>query len=210
MVDLPGIKVCGLTRPEDVRAAVEAGADALGFVRHPSSPRDLDVDTAAALVRAVPTGLVTVAVVVDASPKELGQYLEATGLAWVQLCGDQEPGPWRSFGAPVLRRLGVDEQAEAELDRWDGVATGFVLDHPATPGGGGLPVEIGRAAALSELAPCLLAGGLGPENVRECTLAVRPRGVDASSRLESSPGVKDPATVRDFVRAARAALEDCQ
>ena len=209
MADLPRIKVCGLTRPEDVRAAVEAGAEALGFVRHPPSPRDLDVDTAAALVRAVPAGLVTVAVVVDAEPAEVGQYLEATGLGWVQLCGEEEPEPWRTFGAPLLRRVGVDEGAEEELRRWEGVATGFVLDHPRTPGGSGLCVEVGRAAALAELAPCLLAGGLGPDNVRERTLAVRPRGVDASSRLESSAGVKDPSTVRDFVRAARAALEDC-
>ncbi len=210
MADLPAVKVCGLTRPEDVRAAVEAGAQALGFVRHPPSPRDLDVDTASALVRSVPAGLVTVAVVVDAEPAELGAYLEATGVGWVQLCGSQEPGPWRSFGAPLLRRVGVDEGAEAELRRWEGVATGFVLDHPSTPGGSGLPVEAERAAALAELAPCLLAGGLGPDNVRERTLAVRPRGVDASSRLESSAGVKDPSTVRDFVRAARAALEDCR
>ena len=66
------------------------------------------------------------------------------------------------------------------------------------------------AARLAAELPCLLAGGLGPDNVRERTLVVTPRGVDASSRLESSPGVKDPAAVRDFVRAARAALEDCE
>lgn len=210
MVEFPRIKVCGLTRPEDVRAAVEAGADALGFVRHPASPRDLDVGAATALVRAVPVGLVTVAVVVDAAPAELGAYLEATGLGWVQLCGDQDPDDWRGFGAPMLRRLGVEDGAELELGRWEGVAAGFVLDHPTAPGGTGRAVDPSRAAALAERAPCLLAGGLGADNVRERTLAVAPVGVDASSRLESAPGVKDPVAVRDFVRAARAALEDCR
>ncbi len=209
MVELPRIKVCGLTRGEDVHAAVTAGADALGFVRHPASPRHLSAERAAELAATVPAGLVTVAVVVEAEPLELGAHLVATGLGWVQLCGDQDPADWVGFGAPILRRLGVDERAEGELARWEGVATGFVLDHASAPGGTGRAVDLERAAVLAQRAPCLLAGGLGPDNVRGFILAVHPRGVDASSRLEEAPGRKDPTRVKDFVRAARAALEDC-
>ena len=126
MPELPRVKVCGLTRPEDVRAAVEAGADALGFVRHPASPRHLEADAAAALVAAVPAGLTTVAVVVDAVPEELAAHLAATGIGWAQLCGQECPDDWRGFGAPLLRRVGVDAGAEAELEAWAGVAAGFV------------------------------------------------------------------------------------
>lgn len=208
MPELPRIKVCGLTRPEDVRAAVEAGADALGFVRHPASPRYVEASAAAELVAGVPAGLATVAVVVDAEPSELAAYLEATGIGWAQLCGEERPEDWRGFAAPLLRRVGVDADAEAELEAWAEVAAGYVLDHPAAPGGTGRGVDPARAAELARRAPCLLAGGLGPANVRDAALAVRPLGVDASSRLESTPGIKDPAAVRDFVRAARAALED--
>ena len=208
MVELPAVKVCGLTRPEDVRCALEAGADALGFVHYPPSPRHLEAGQAARLARAVPPCVPRVAVVVDGRPSELGAYLEASGLDWVQLCGREEPGEWRGFGAPILRRLAVEEGAERELAAWEGIATGFVLDHPAVAGGGGVGVELERAARLARRVPCLLAGGLDGDNVARCVAAVGPRGVDASSRLECRPGVKDPAAVSAFTHAARAALAE--
>lgn len=209
MADLPRIKVCGLTRPEDVRAAVEAGADALGFVSYPPSPRHLEPALMRELVALVPAGLCTVAVLVDMSPAQASEHLAATGLGWVQLCGGERAADWRGFDAPLLRRVGVDQDAAAELERWAQVADGFVLDHASSPGGTGRLVDQDQARELASLAPCLLAGGLGPASVSQAIAAVRPHGVDASSKLEAAAGHKDPAAVLDYVRAARAAFEDC-
>jgi phosphoribosylanthranilate isomerase len=90
------------------------------------------------------------------------------------------------------------------IESWRGIAAGFVLDHPSSAGGSGREIDLAIAAELARLAPCLLAGGLDERNVAERVRAVRPAGVDASSRLESAPGHKDPARVTAFIRAARA------
>jgi phosphoribosylanthranilate isomerase len=108
----------------------------------------------------------------------------------------------------VLRRIGVTETAERELDAWREVASGFVLDHPSAAGGTGLGVDLARAARLASLAPCLLAGGLDAGNVAERIAAVLPFGVDASSRLELAPGRKDHARVAAFVQRAHNALSE--
>lgn len=208
MADLPRIKVCGLRTSEDVHAAYESGADAMGFVVHPPSPRHLEPEAIAERVREVPAGLATVLVLVDVTPSRAAELLEQTGASWIQLCGDEDPTAFEDFSAPILRRLGVAPGAEVERDHWREVAAGFVLDDPTSAGGSGRPVDPGLAASLAESAPCLLAGGLGPENVRERVLAVAPHGVDASSSLESTRGVKDIGLIRDFVRASRAALFD--
>jgi len=208
MAELPRIKVCGLTRLEDARAALAAGADALGFVCYPRSPRHVDAALVGGWTRELPAGIATVAVLVDASPESAREHLAQSGLGWAQLCGREQPEAWRGFEAPLLRRLAVEEGAEAELERWRGVAAGFVLDHPAGPGGSGRRVDRALAARLARRAPCLLAGGLDGTSVAEAVLEVAPHGVDASSRLESSPGIKDPARVAAYVRAARRALAE--
>ena len=104
--------------------------------------------------------------------------------------------------------MAAAENAEAEIAAWQGIAAAFVLDHPSAPGGTGLGVDAARAAILARLAPCLLAGGLDEINVRARVHAVAPAGVDASSRLEISPGIKDPARVAAFVRAAVETLQE--
>lgn len=208
-VVLPRVKVCGLTCAADVRAALEAGADALGFVRHAPSPRDLDAAGAAELVELVEASardVTPVALMVDPSPEEAVRHLERSGARLLQLCGREDPREWSGFETPILRRLAVVPEAEEELERWRGVALGFVLDHPGGPGGTGRTVDLVRAARLASLAPCLLAGGLAADNVAQRVAAVGPAGVDASSRLESRPGLKDPGAVGAFVTAARRAL----
>ena len=209
MAELPRIKVCGLTRSADVRAALEAGADALGFVQYAPSPRDLATTEAGKLIAAVPAGVARVLVVVDSTPESASAALKATGADHLQLCGDQRAADWTDFDAPILRRIAVQDGAREELKSWEHVALGFVLDHPRGPGGSGRTVDESLAASLASLAPCLLAGGLDPDNVAQRVAAARPVGVDASSRLETSPGIKDPDRVRAFVAAARAALNAC-
>jgi phosphoribosylanthranilate isomerase len=202
------VKVCGLTREEDVAAAIAAGATALGFVEYPPSPRAVTLERARALIAAIAGRAAAVAVLVDRDPDVAAAWMRASGATMVQLCGSERADAWRGFEHPILRRVAADEGAEDALAAWAGIATAFVLDHPSAPGGTGLGVDLARAAVLARRAPCLLAGGLDETRVRARVLAARPLGVDASSRLEIAPGIKDPARVAAFVRAALGALQE--
>jgi phosphoribosylanthranilate isomerase len=198
--------VCGITCADDARAAVEAGCDALGLVEHPQSPRCVALERAGEIVAEFGERVLTVVVMVDRAPDFACRVLERTGAGAVQLCGAENPWNWRGFPHLLLRRIAVTDAAEREFDAWREVANGFVLDHPSAAGGTGLGVDLAQAARLAALAPCLLAGGLGPDNVAEVIAAVQPHGVDASSRLELAPGRKDKARVTAFVQRAHSAL----
>ncbi len=208
--NMPTVKVCGLTREADLAAAVAAGADAIGLVHYAPSPRHLAPERIEELARAVPEGVLAVLVLVDARPGEAFALAEGAGVGCLQLCGAEQPEDWADAPVPLLRRVGVGEQAgtaaRAELDLWSDVAAGFVLDHASSPGGSGRTIDTTLAAGLARRAPCLLAGGLDADNVAGRARRVRPAGVDGSSRLESAPGHKDHDRVRAFVRAAREAL----
>jgi phosphoribosylanthranilate isomerase len=205
---VPRVKICGLTREEDVAAAIEAGASAIGFVEYPPSPRAVTKERARALIEACVGGVDFVAVLVDRNPEFAEAWLRESGATMVQLCGSERAEAWRGFEHPILRRVAADDRAEDEIAAWAGIAAAIVLDHPSAPGGTGLGVDGARAAILARLAPCLLAGGLDESNVRARALLARPFGVDASSRLEIAPGIKDHARVAAFVRAARATLQE--
>lgn len=202
-------KVCGLARAEDVDLAVDAGADLLGFVSYPESPRHLSDLVAVALAgRARDAGARPVLVAVDAERNRVDALVESAGFAAVQLCGDERPDDWRGAAYPLLRRIGVADGADAELARWADVACAFVLDHPSSPGGSGRSVETDLAADLARRAPCLLAGGLDGDRLEAglpAPLVAAPFiGFDASSRLDHEPRRKNPDAVRRFVRAAQA------
>jgi phosphoribosylanthranilate isomerase len=205
---IPRIKVCGVRTAADALAVASAGGDAIGLVQHRPSPRHLEPREADALVGQIPAGLRAILVVVDAQPEALERSARGARVHAVQLCGGEHARDWTEFPLPILRRIAVQPGAERELEEWIGVAAGFVLDHPTGPGGTGRAVELKLAAWLAAQAPCLLAGGLDASNVAALVERVRPAGVDASSRLESAPGVKDQARVAAFVRAARAALAE--
>lgn len=203
----PKVKVCGLSSLDDVAAVAESGADAAGFVQQPESPRAVSAYYVNRMVGNLPDCVLPVGVFVDQDPKTVLRWCRQGGSRAAQLCGSERPADWKGFALPLLRRVAVAEGAEAEVEAWRQVAAGFVLDHPDAPGGTGRPVDLELAARLCELAPCLLAGGLDEHNVAEAVTSVRPHGVDASSRLEVRPGIKDPARIRAFVEAAREALE---
>ena len=206
MLEWPAVKLCGLRRREDVDLALDQGADALGFVHYERSPRHAGLAEIAELCQAVGPAAVCVLVVVDVEPATLHGWAIDSGVGMVQLCGAEDPQDFKDFPLPILRRVGVDVDAEAELEAWRPVARGFVLDHPAAPGGTGLGVDLQRAADLAQRAPCLLAGGIDGSNVAGRVAQVQPHGVDASSRLEIRPGVKDPGAVRSYLVAAHRAL----
>jgi len=203
---LPRIKVCGLRGPEDLPAPFPDALDAVGFVGWWRSARNVTPEQAARVVAALPPRVLPVAVLVEPFPDEAERWVRVAGCRAVQLCGYATPEEWIGFPVPILRRVPVDEEADDEIEAWTGVAAGFVLDHPAAPGGTGIPVDTAAARALAARADCVLAGGLGPDNVEALVTAVRPRGVDASSKLERANGRKDPELVRAFVAAADRAL----
>jgi phosphoribosylanthranilate isomerase len=209
-IQVPRIKVCGLRRAEDVQVALSAGADALGFVLHPASPRAVRPVDLREITAMVPIHVPRVAVLVNTSPSSAAELLEFTALTWIQLCGDQVPQDWRDFTAPILRRIPVNAEGLQELEAWSSIATGFVLDHPSSAGGSGQQVDFGIARELCAIAPCLLAGGLDGNNVQAAITQARPHGVDASSRLEQSPGIKLAAKVQAFVHNAQSALPPLQ
>ncbi len=219
-MNIPRVKVCGLCRAEDAVAAVQAGAEALGVVHYPPSPRSVSAETAAQIFAGLNCGLdgaqnagqelpataLKVAVMVNPEPSIAEQWATTATANAVQLCGEETAEEWRGFPLPILRRIGVDATAVDEMRKWADVASLFVLDHPASAGGSGKTVDFELAAQLCRLAPCLLAGGLADDNVADAIAAVQPSGVDASSRLEQSTGQKDQARTKLFVQRALSAL----
>jgi phosphoribosylanthranilate isomerase len=201
------VKICGITSEEDARLAADAGADAVGFVFWPGSPRRVDATTARRIARALPSSVVRVGVFVDAAREELVRTSDEAELDLLQLHGSEPPEALAALPRRVLKavRVGSDFAPQTAL-QYEGRAAGLLLDthRDRTPGGTGetfdwsLVREVRRKASF-----VVLAGGLRPENVKAALEAVRPDGVDVSSGVEAVPGRKDPARVRAFVDAVR-------
>jgi phosphoribosylanthranilate isomerase len=203
------IKICGLTNLTDTLAALDLGADYLGFNFYPPSPRCITVEACAALVSAAldhSPGVMTVGIFVNQAPAGVAATLDATGLHLAQLHGDERPEDlaplWgRAFKA-VRDPHGVDFDAQAAFSPG---RPAFLLDAnaPGSYGGSGQTADWAAAAPLAARYPLFLAGGLTPANVGEAIRQVRPWGVDVASGVEAAPGRKDPGKMRAFVAAVR-------
>jgi phosphoribosylanthranilate isomerase len=203
------VKICGVTRLEDARAAGAAGADALGLNFYPRSPRYVEPATAAALARTRPALGAVVGVFVNESPEVIRARVRDCGLTAVQLHGDEPPEACAGFGVPIIKALrvrGPEDVARARTYLGAGDVATLLLDGAAPGyGGGGITFDWSLVARLTEAGvPVLVAGGLNPGNVAEAVRATRPYGVDVASGVEASPGIKDVEAVRAFVRAAKA------
>ncbi len=199
------VKVCGLTRLEDARVAHEAGADWLGFVVAGESPRRIEAGAAAEIVAALP-GVTAVAVMVAPAPDEALALARRVGAARVQL-HRVDPARWPAdFPLPIIFAVpvGADGRLPAVLPP-DGALVMLDTAHPTLAGGTGETFPWEAAGALAARRDIVLAGGLDGDNVERAIERVRPYAVDASSRLERSPGVKDPERVRRFIAAVRRA-----
>jgi len=203
------VKLCGLRRAEDVRAAVAAGADALGFNLWPGSKRYVAAADAAPLVALLPPHVAAVAVLVNPTRDELLAAIAASGVHAVQLHGDEPVALAEGLPVPFLKALRVS--AAADLDAapaWIAAgAAALLLDAPSAGfGGAGKAFDwsVAREASARGLR-FALAGGLEPGNVAAAVRAVRPWAVDVASGIESAPGVKDPARMAAFVAAVRSA-----
>jgi len=193
------IKICGITNRADAEAAVAMGAGAIGLNFWPSSPRWVTPQAAAELARDLPRTALRVGVFVNAEANEIAQTVQTVGLDIVQLHGDSQAPP----GIPLWRALAVNENFDpALLD--DPAAEAFLLDSPSGErrGGTGRAFDWNLVRGLKQR--IVLAGGLEAGNVAAAIEAVRPWGVDACSRLESSPGKKDHQKMAAFIAAAQA------
>lgn len=198
------IKVCGLTRREDVEAAVDEGADALGVVLWSRSPRAVSVEQAADLLRTVPSFVVRVGVFVGTEVDEVAEAVRRIGLDVVQLHGDEPAADYVGVGARILKAVSLNRDARVdEVSEWaDDVTVLVDAADDVRRGGTGMRADWTRAARLAQRRPVVLAGGLREENLAEAIAAVRPWAVDVSSGVEVRPGVKDRKRLRAFVAAA--------
>jgi len=197
------VKICGITRHEDADAAVECGADALGFVLWPSSPRHTTIDAVRAIVRRLPPFVTPVAVFVDPSTDDLVCAADA-GVRLAQIHGRLPVGSNGRHALPVLRAVHLSASGEAAIE--PAVADDTVLldaYDPVQHGGTGKTVDWTRARAIAAARRIVLAGGLTPANVGDAIRAVRPYAVDVASGVEAAPGIKDPQKLRAFIDAVR-------
>lgn len=200
------IKVCGMTRPEDARAAARAGVDAIGLVFHPPSARAVGTDDAAAVVAALPPFVTAVALFLDPRPELVREVIDRVPIGLLQFHGSESPEFCSAFGRPYIKAVamgGNGAQPDAVAAQHQ-AALGLLVDSHEAGGVGGT----GNTFAWDLLAGkrdynLILAGGLSPDNVADAVATVRPDAVDVSSGVESSPGIKDAAKIERFVEEVR-------
>jgi phosphoribosylanthranilate isomerase len=200
------IKFCGLTRAEDVAAAVDLGVDAIGFVLYPPSPRYVPIEVLERLVARVPAFVTTVGLFVNAPRATIIQVLGRVPLGALQFHGDETPEACAGYPIPWLRAARVQPGLDLlEFEQRYPNARAILLDaHVDGYGGGGESFD--WSLIPKEIAPrAVLSGGLSEQNVTEAIARVRPFAVDVSSGIERDKGLKDPARMRRFVEAVRAA-----
>ena len=201
------VKICGITRQQDLHAACQAGADALGLVFYEKSPRHVTIATAAALVCELPPFVQSVGLFVNADPALIEAVLRDVPLDLLQFHGDETPADCLRFGRPYIKAVRVNRDTDllkcaADFD----TARGLLLDAwvPGVPGGTGerfdwslIPADLPR--------PVILSGGLTPDNVAEAIQRVRPWAVDVSSGVEKEKGIKDAHKIAQFIAKAKEA-----
>lgn len=217
------IKICGITRPQDARAAALAGADAIGMVFYPKARRCITIDRAREILREVAPFVTPVGLFVDQSTNEIKSIASQLALTCLQLHGQETPqiaAELRPF--KILKALHADRgKLEIELQTWrESIKSldlqhvqGFILETPAAAGMGGTGVEndwaylaeLKRAGAFENLPPIIIAGGLTPENVGAVVKMLDPYAVDVSSGVEEQFGEKSPAKIQAFISAVNSA-----
>ncbi len=211
------VKICGVSTPEILAAAIAGGAGDVGLVFFPRSPRNVSADEAAALSAAAPADVTVVGLFVDPPDEALDRVLSLARLDLLQLHGSEEPSRVaaikRRTGKPVMKAIKVAEPADLDAARcYDGIADRLLFDAkaPSTegrfmPGGNALSFDWRMLAGRSWPCPWMLSGGLTPETVAEAIRTSGAPGVDVSSGVETAPGVKDASRIAAFIAAASGA-----
>ncbi len=203
------VKICGMTRAEDLQAAAAAGADAIGLVFYPPSPRAVSREQAAELLQALPPFVSSVGLFVNPNVELIDSVCTDMDLDLLQFHGDEAPAECAVLAAGLrwikALRMRPDMDILAEMQACAAAgASGVLLDayHPEVPGGTGQVFDWARVPQACPL-PVILAGGLTADNVAEAVRVVRPWAVDVSGGVEQAPGIKDAAKIRQFITAAR-------
>ena len=198
------VKICGITNEDDALQAVDTGADALGFVFYNLSPRCLTFEAAERIIRKLPPFVATVGVFVNNPATFIASAVERCGIGIVQLHGDETPGFCSGLRHKVVKAFRVRDITSLDAIKTYPVS-GYLLDAyvPGTYGGTGLTFNWETARIAKQYGPVILAGGLNPSNVQRAVEAVDPYGIDVSSGVESAPGKKDHAKVRELIRRAK-------
>ncbi|MDM8167536.1 phosphoribosylanthranilate isomerase [Roseovarius sp.] len=208
------VKICGLTDPADIPAAIVAGASYLGFNFFPKSPRYIDLEAAAFMAASVPVGVGKVGLTVDADDATLDLLTTTVPLDFLQLHGKESPARVAEvkerYGLPVIKVVGISGPEDVtQIDFYGKVADQILVDAKPPkgadrPGGNAVAFDWKLIAGRRWPVPWMLAGGLTPENVAEAIRLTGARQVDVASGVESAPGVKDPERMRAFIDNARA------
>lgn len=200
------VKICGITRLEDALAAIAAGADALGFVFYPPSPRYISPDAAAAIVVQLPPFVTTVGLLVNPQPEDVHDLLQAVPLSLLQFHGEESNAFCAQFKQPWIKALAIKPESDVEaLIAAHPAASGILLDawHPDLKGGTGQSFDWKNFPRSSRQA-MILAGGLTPANVAEAVRMTRPYAVDVSGGVELSKGIKSAELINTFIAAVNA------
>ena len=211
------VKICGLSTRETLQTALDAGADMVGFVFFPPSPRHVSLETGRELGRQVEKRALKVALTVDADDATLDNIMDALSPDILQLHGQESVARLRDikqkFGRPVMKAVPVATSADlAALPGYAAVADRILFDARAPkdatrPGGLGAPFDWHLLENLALKLPYMVSGGLHADNIAQALRVTRAGGVDVSSGVESAPGVKDPELIKAFIRAARVTQE---
>lgn len=199
------IKICGITRAEDARVAVEAGADAIGLVFYAPSPRNVSLEQAREVIAAIPPFVTAVGLFVNPAADQVESVLDACSLSLLQFHGDEAPGFCGGFGLPYIKaaRVRVDTDLVQYLTPYY-AARGWLLDAYRDRLYGGTGASFDWKLIPRDLdRPIILSGGLTPDNVGAAVRLVRPWAVDVSSGVESAKGIKDAARIAAFIAGVK-------
>lgn len=198
------VKICGFTRASDVRAAVVAGADALGFVFAPRSKRVLTIPRAAELVTGVPAFVSRVGLFMDQDYEAVARILDQVPLNLLQFHGAEDAAFCRRFGLPYIKAVSMDSDRAVERAGQEYTdASALLLDSHPAGGVGGTGMVFDWSLISQSSLPLVLAGGLEPGNVRQAIERLKPWAVDVSSGVETAPGIKSEALMREFIKEAK-------
>jgi phosphoribosylanthranilate isomerase len=196
------VKICGITRAEDAAAAVTEGANALGFVFWPKSPRYIEPPLARKIVNIMPPPVEAIGVFVNQPPEEVNRIAEEVGLDFVQLHGEENADYIEKMRRKVVKAIAVGHEPMPPMSQWPADVR-ILLDvhNPVRRGGTGAVIDWVVANKIASYRDIILAGGLTPENVSEAIARVRPYGIDVSSGVEQSPGIKDHKRLKALFEA---------
>lgn len=204
------VKICGIKTPDAMTAALEGGADFVGLVFHPASPRHIDIEVAAYLSTYIPAHVAVTGLFVNPTNETLSETLENVRLDLIQLHGDESPTRLAeiktAFGKPVMKALPVSIRDDLKASDLYTAADWLLFDAKGTdamPGGNGLSFDWELLKDFQSPRPWMLAGGLTADNVGEAIRRVRPSAVDVSSGVETARGIKDPTKIRAFIQAIK-------